>query len=62
MSLGRRWIDEAAGESRKDRPNANSVLMKADLRQLDLVVALPIERTPLISQGEYGGIHEFTFP
>jgi hypothetical protein len=32
-----------------------------DLRQLELVVAPPIEPTPLRCLGEHGGIHEFEF-
>lgn len=32
-----------------------------DLSQLELVVAPPVERTPLIDHGEHGGIREFSF-
>jgi hypothetical protein len=32
-----------------------------DLRQLELVVAPPVEAVPLMSRGEYGGIHEYEF-
>ena len=32
-----------------------------DLRQLELVVAPPTASTPLQHDGEFGGIHEFSF-
>lgn len=32
-----------------------------DTRQLELVVAPPISHTPLVDQGEYGGIREYAF-
>lgn len=32
-----------------------------DLRQLELVVAPLVERTPLIDHGEHSGIREFSF-
>jgi hypothetical protein len=32
-----------------------------DLRQLELVVAPPVEETPFVDQGEYGGIREYGF-
>lgn len=32
-----------------------------DLRQLELVVAPPISKTPFVDQGEYGGIREYSF-